>query len=266
MRMSLTCPRGDNVARKRRRAVHVRRSARSVLGTTDGSEGRDRPLDPDVVAGSCRGDAVILRDGVVRGSSALADGRSASADRRRRPGLRRRCPGPTRPVSDTRTDVQHVVPNPALSHGFRGVRHSLGRRTWVSRKCVGPRVSLVVRLRAPPVPPAGQASCERQREERKQRHGEHRLLERFELGVRVVGGDCVGLGLGEAGGTAAACTDVGRRERRPTPSDFDQASAFCLIWSNSVWLIVPASSNVLAFAICSAGSVCAATACTCWSN
>ena len=33
------------------------------------------------------------------------------------------------------------------------------------------------------------------------------------------------------------------------------ATAFCLSWSNSAWVIVPSASSAFAFVICSAGSL-----------
>lgn len=47
---------------------------------------------------------------------------------------------------------------------------------------------------------------------------------------------------------------VARSTARESPVP-DQASALALIWSNSAWVIVPASSKALALAICAAGSV-----------
>ena len=57
------------------------------LGTTDGRKGRARPLDRDAVARSCRGGAVILRDGAVRGGNALTVDRWEAPRRRTRPRL-----------------------------------------------------------------------------------------------------------------------------------------------------------------------------------
>src|SRR5215471_5947294 len=42
---------------------------------------------------------------------------------------------------------------------------------------------------------------------------------------------------------------------RPRSGDRPQARAFCLIWSNSAWVMAPLSRSPFALAICSDGSV-----------